>query len=125
MNANGNKLELTNNNTPVPDKIISAADINTDAVRGLAVGIVEGTNDLPIAADASGSTSSQTQTQTDHHAVVTEEERIFMSDLNQMVDQYNAKIRQQAEASMSCLPQKRPSSSLTVPHKRRDETTGM
>ena len=119
MKANGNDLVHTENKISVPDIIMSATDINTDAVRGLSVDIVEGSDDLPIAAAASS------LTQTDNHAVVTEEEIIFMSDLNQMIDQYNAKNRQQAEASTSCLPQKRPSSSLTVTHTRRKESTGM
>ena len=122
--ANGNDLDRTDNKISAPDIIMSAADFNRDVARGLAVGMVEGTDKLPMAAAASGRTSSQTQTPTDQDAVMMEKERIFMGEINRMIDKYNAENKQQA-ASMSCLPQKRPASSLTVTHTRCNESTGM
>ena len=128
MTANGNKLEHGNKNKSVPDIIMSAADINTDTVRGLDVGMKEGIDDLLIDPADSGSTSlpqTQTQTQIDQDAVMMEKERIFMGEINRMITQYNAKNKWQHDAPMNCLPQKRPSSSLTVTHTRRKESTGM
>mmetsp|Transcript_24891 Transcript_24891/g.38501 ORF Transcript_24891/g.38501 Transcript_24891/m.38501 type:complete len:279 (+) Transcript_24891:122-958(+) len=110
------------------------AYINTDVLsRDVAVGsMVDGTDDLPTAAAAatSGHTGSyRPSSQTDPHTCTqqdfeTEQERIFMSDLNRMIDQYNAKNKQQqAGASTTCLPQKRTCSSLTVSHKRLKESS--
>ena len=126
IKANRNELENTNNNKSVPDIKISAADINSDIVRGMDVVMAEcNGDDLKLPAAASGGPSPQTQAQTDQDAVMTEKERIFMSELNRMIDQYNAENKQQADASMPCLPQKRPGSSFAVTHKRRKESTGM
>ena len=127
MKANGNELEHTNNNNSVPDISISAADTDIDIVGGLDVGLVEGTDDLKLPAAASVDTSlqTQTQTQTDQDAVLAEKERIFMGEINRMIDQYNAENKWQADASTSSLPQKRPASSLIETTKRRKESTGM
>ena len=76
-----------------------------------------------MAAAASVGTSSQTQT--DQDAVMMEKERIFMDEINRMILKYNAENKQQDDASMNRLPQKRPASSLTVTHKRCKESTGM
>jgi len=92
----------------------------------MVVGTAEGTDELPIPAAASGDTSSQTQTQTDEDAVMAEKEKIFMGDLNRMIDKYNAKKRkQQDDALTSCLQQKRPASTLTVTDTRHKESTVM
>ena len=127
MKANGKDQDHTNNNNSVPDISTSAVNIKTDVASGLDEGMVEGTEDSKLPAAASGDTSSQTQTQTqvDQDAVLAEQERIFMSDINQMIDQYNAKNKQQDDASMNFLPHKRPASTLTVTNKRRKESTGM
>ena len=125
MTANANELNHTNNKISVPEIIMSAADINIDVVGGKDVGMVEGEDELPIAAPASGDTSSQTQMQVDQDDDLAEKERIFMGTINQMIDQYNAKNKQQDDASLSCLPQKRPASTLTETNKRRKESTGM
>eukprot|EP00814_Leptocylindrus_danicus_P003899 CAMPEP_0116023594 /NCGR_PEP_ID=MMETSP0321-20121206/11708_1 /TAXON_ID=163516 /ORGANISM="Leptocylindrus danicus var. danicus, Strain B650" /LENGTH=480 /DNA_ID=CAMNT_0003494951 /DNA_START=197 /DNA_END=1636 /DNA_ORIENTATION=+ len=106
---------------------MSAADINTDTVRDLDVGMKEGIDDLLIDPADSGSTSlpqMQTQTQTDQD-VVTEDERIFMGEINRLIDKYKSEYEQQDNASTSCLPQKRSSSSLTVTNKRHKESTAM
>eukprot|EP00814_Leptocylindrus_danicus_P016738 CAMPEP_0116023680 /NCGR_PEP_ID=MMETSP0321-20121206/11774_1 /TAXON_ID=163516 /ORGANISM="Leptocylindrus danicus var. danicus, Strain B650" /LENGTH=358 /DNA_ID=CAMNT_0003495083 /DNA_START=85 /DNA_END=1162 /DNA_ORIENTATION=+ len=105
---------------------ISAADINTDQISDLDVGMVEvedSDNQMLPAAVTSG--GAILQTPPDQDAVVTEKERIFMSDLNRMITQYNAHNKWQDDASTRCLPQKRPSSSLTVTHERREESTAM
>ena len=125
MKANGTELEHTNNNNSVPDISISAADTDIDIVGGLDVGLVEGTDDLKLPATASVDTSLQTQTQTNQDAVMMEKERIFMGEINRQIDQYNVENKQQDNASTSCLPQKRASSSLTETTKRRKESTGM
>ena len=54
-----------------------------------------------------------------------EKERIFMGEINRLIDQYNAENKQQTDASARSLPQKRPSSSLTVTNNRRKKSTGM
>eukprot|EP00814_Leptocylindrus_danicus_P002452 CAMPEP_0116025168 /NCGR_PEP_ID=MMETSP0321-20121206/12860_1 /TAXON_ID=163516 /ORGANISM="Leptocylindrus danicus var. danicus, Strain B650" /LENGTH=303 /DNA_ID=CAMNT_0003497255 /DNA_START=851 /DNA_END=1762 /DNA_ORIENTATION=+ len=125
MNATGNELEHINNNKSVPYISISAADIKTDDVkRGLAAGmVVEGTDDLQMPTAAGSGTSSQTDQ--DQEAVMMEKERIFMGELGRMIDQYNAAIKQQTDASTSCLPQKRPSSSLSINNTRHKESSVM
>jgi len=123
MKANGNELEHTNYNNNVPDISMSAADMDIDVVGGKDVGMVEGTGNQQMAAAASVDPSSQTQT--DQDAIMMEKERIFMDEINRMIRQYNAENKQQDDASVNRLPQKRPASSLTVTHKRRKESTEM
>eukprot|EP00814_Leptocylindrus_danicus_P012405 CAMPEP_0116033390 /NCGR_PEP_ID=MMETSP0321-20121206/18951_1 /TAXON_ID=163516 /ORGANISM="Leptocylindrus danicus var. danicus, Strain B650" /LENGTH=58 /DNA_ID=CAMNT_0003509437 /DNA_START=1 /DNA_END=173 /DNA_ORIENTATION=- len=54
-----------------------------------------------------------------------EKERIFMGEINRLIVKHNAEYKDQGDSSTRSLPQKRPSSSLTVTHKRRKESTVM
>jgi len=125
--ANENELERTNANRCVPDIHLSAAERKRDLVRGMSVGMAKSDNDHLMPAAASGGTDRShmprsQMAQTDPQAAETEDERIFTSELNRMIDQYNAETKQKG-GSMSCLHQKRPSSSLTVTRKRRKRSS--